>query len=276
MSYLPTYSNDLPAGPQGQRRRNNGNENDARQGYGQQSVPMVIRRLFKTPKNLDLETASWEMFHLIFHPRKAYRSIYYQRQTKNQWARDDPSFFIFQIALISLSSIIWSIYNSGFNNDSDMGALSIIGHFFKSLVMMVILDFFIFGFIMATIFYLLLNRSHFKFKSSQNSVVEWAYCFDVHCNSFLIILLCLYFIQFLLLPIINLQNWISLLIGNSLYCFAIGHYFILTFYGYNQLPFLEKFELYTFTNIRIIDNLFNQFIWHRLIQEIKLLQLLSN
>ncbi|EGA57925.1 Gmh1p [Saccharomyces cerevisiae FostersB] len=142
MSYLPTYSNDLPAGPQGQRRRNNGNENDARQGYGQQSVPMVIRRLFKTPKNLDLETASWEMFHLIFHPRKAYRSIYYQRQTKNQWARDDPSFFIFQIALISLSSIIWSIYNSGFNNDSDMGALSIIGHFFKSLVMMVILDFF--------------------------------------------------------------------------------------------------------------------------------------
>ncbi|CAI4623490.1 CEL_1a_G0033890.mRNA.1.CDS.1 [Saccharomyces cerevisiae] len=240
MSYLPTYSNDLPAGPQGQRRRNNGNENDARQGYGQQSVPMVIRRLFKTPKNLDLETASWEMFHLIFHPRKAYRSIYYQRQTKNQWARDDPSFFIFQIALISLSSIIWSIYNSGFNNDSDMGALSIIGHFFKNLVMMVILDFFIFGFIMATIFYLLLNRSHFKFKSSQNSVVEWAYCFDVHCNSFLIILLCLYFIQFLLLPIINLQNWISLLIGNSLYCFAIGHYFILTFYGYNQLPFLKN------------------------------------
>ncbi|KOG98347.1 Gmh1p [Saccharomyces eubayanus] len=241
MSYLPTYSDDFPTGQPGRRQRSNGNDNAQQQEYSQQSVPMVIKRLFKTPKNLDLETASWEMFHLILHPRKAYRSIYYQRQTKNQWARDDPSFFIFQIVLISISSVIWSIYNSGFNNENgNMGFFGIIGHFFKSLIMMVFLDFFIFGFVMATIFYFLLNRSYFKFKSSQNTVVEWAYCFDVHCNSFLIILLCLYFIQFLLLPIINLQNWISLLIGNSLYCFAIGHYFILTFYGYNQLPFLKN------------------------------------
>ncbi|CAI4045170.1 hypothetical protein SKDZ_11G2360 [Saccharomyces kudriavzevii ZP591] len=241
MSYLPTYSDDFQTGQQGRRQRSNDNENGQDHGYGQQSVPMVIKRLFKTPRNLDVETASWEMFHLIFHPRKAYRSIYYQRQTKNQWARDDPSFFIFQIALISISSVTWSIYNSGFKNDGvSMGFFGIMGHFFKSLIMMVVLDFFIFGFIMATIFYVLLNRSYFKFKSSRNTVVEWAYCFDVHCNSFLIILLCLYFIQFLLLPVINLQNWISLLIGNSLYCFAIGHYFILTFYGYNQLPFLKN------------------------------------
>lgn len=202
---------------------------DLHPNSGGSSVPIVLRRLFKTPRNLDFETAIWEMIHLIFRPRKAFRSFYYQRQTKHQWARDDPSFFILQIGLLTLSSMVWSIvYGHSFFG------------FLKMMTNMILVDFFLFGFVVATIFWLILNRAVFKFRSAVDSQVEWAYCFDVHCNAFLIIWVMLYFLQFLLLPVIHLHKWIGLFVGNSLYCFAFAHYFILTFYGYSQLAFLKS------------------------------------
>ncbi|CDO96335.1 unnamed protein product [Kluyveromyces dobzhanskii CBS 2104] len=192
-------------------------------------VPVVIKRLFKSPTNLDFETASWEMFNLVFKPRTAFKSFYYKLQTKESWARDDPSFFILQIGLLTLSSMVWSIvYGHSF------------GQFLKMMINMIIIDFFAFGAFMATFFWILLNRSFFKFRSASSARVEWAYCFDVHCNAFLIIWCLLYFLQFLLLPIIKLHAWIGLFFGNVLYCTALGYYFILTFYGYSQLPFLKN------------------------------------
>ncbi|CCH62581.1 hypothetical protein TBLA_0H02970 [Henningerozyma blattae CBS 6284] len=202
------------------------------------SLPPVLRRLFKTPKNLDFETASWEMVHLIFKPRMAYRQFYYQRQTNKQWARDDPSFFLLQIGLLMASSLIWSIvYGHS------------VGGFFRMMLNMVVTDFFLFGFTVATIFWFVLNRPMFKFKSAVNSRVEWAYCFDVHCNAFLIIWVSIYFLQFLALPILNMENWFSLVVGNTLYCFAFAHYFILTFYGYSQLTFLKNISFILFPSL---------------------------
>lgn len=199
------------------------------------SFPIVLRRLYKTPKNLDFETATWEMVHLIFKPRKAFRSFYYQHQTRHQWARDDPSFFILQIGLLVLSSMVWSIvYGHSF-----LG-------FVKMMLNMIFVDFFLFGFAIATAFWLILNRPRFKFRSAVESQVEWAYCFDVHCNAFLIIWVLLYFLQFVLLPLIKLHRWIGLFVGNTLYCVAFGHYFILTFYGYSQLPYLKSINFILF------------------------------
>ena len=209
--------------------------NDLHQNFSGSSLPIVLRRLFKTPKNLDFETAVWEMVHLIFKPRKAFRSFYYQRQTKHQWARDDPSFFILQVGLLTLSSMVWSV---------------VYGHtffgFLRMMINMIFVDFFLYGFIVATIFWLILNRPTFKFRSAVETQVEWAYCFDVHCNAFLIIWVALYFMQFLLLPVIHLHRWIGLLVGNALYCFAFAHYFILTFYGYSQMTFLKNIQFILF------------------------------
>lgn len=204
----------------------------------QHTLPPVLRRLLKTPKHLDFETAIWEMIHLIFKPRMAFRQIYYQHQTKKQWARDDPSFFILQIGLLLISSIVWSsVYGHSF------------GGFLKMMVNMVLVDFFLFGFTVATIFWLLLNRPMFKFKSALTSQVEWAYCFDVHCNAFLIIWVSIYLLQFILLPILKLQNWFSLVVGNTLYCASFAHYFILTFYGYSQLSFLKNISFVLFPSL---------------------------
>lgn len=214
---------------------------DLRDNGPRASIPMVIKRLFKSPKALDFETATWEMFNLVFKPRKAFRSFYYQRQTKHKWARDDPSFFILQIMLLSLSSIVWSVvYGHSFFG------------FIKMMINMVFVDFFFFGFAMATIFWLILNQKLFKFRSAQESQVEWAYCFDVHCNAYLIIWCLLYFLQFLLLPLINLHKWIGIFIGNTLYCTAFAHYFVLTFYGYSQLPFLKNINFILFPSLVFI------------------------
>lgn len=218
MASLPTVNRDL--------------HQNVRDGL---SVPTVLRRLYKTPKNLDFETATWEMVNLVLKPRKAFRSFYYQHQTKHQWARDDPSFFILQVGLLILSSMVWSIVYGH----------SLLG-FIKMMLNMVFVDFFLFGFVIATSFWLILNRPRFKFRSATESQVEWAYCFDVHCNAFLIIWVLLYFLQFLLLPLIKLHRWIGLFVGNTLYCLAFGHYFILTFYGYSQLPFLKKINFILF------------------------------
>ncbi|CUS23854.1 LAQU0S12e01530g1_1 [Lachancea quebecensis] len=192
-------------------------------------LPPVLKRLFKSHKNLDFETATWEMINLVFKPRKAYRSLYYQRQTRNRWSRDDPSFFILQVGLLFVSSLVWSVvYGHSFKG------------FIKMMFNMIFIDFFAVGFFVATLFWATLNRSFFKFRSAQNAHVEWAYCFDVHCNAFLVVWCLLYLVQFLMLPAINLHKWIGLFIGNTLYCAAFGQYFVLTFYGYSQLPILKN------------------------------------
>lgn len=237
-------------------------------------IPVVIRRIFRPP-TLDFETAIWEIIYLVISPTKVYKSLYYHKQTKNKWARDDPSFMILLSSFLIISALGWGLAYSP-------GVLSVL----KLMVYMVLVDFFATGVVVATIGWVLANRflridsggSSFTGRirrswfgngsladkltgsssdtqgggnrSSRSTMIggdsgdlEWAYCFDVHCNSFLIIWLCLYVIQFLMLPLLTRNNWFCLFLGNSLYLFAVCYYFIITFYGYNALPFLQHTEL---------------------------------
>ena len=87
-------------------------------------------------------------------------------------------------------------------------------------------------------------------------VLEFGYCFDV-CLPFLCsmrlcgcvtVLMCvrqvairaflpiwtfLYLLQFLLLPLIARDYWVSNLFGNTMYLLALSYYFVITFLGYN-------------------------------------------
>ena len=45
--------------------------------------------------------------------------------------------------------------------------------------------------------------------------------------------------QFVLWPVISRGFWGSLFVGNTLYLAAAGYYFVITFLGYNNLPFLH-------------------------------------
>lgn len=202
----------------------------------------LLKRLFK-PKTLDFETATWEVFHLIVNPRKMYRSNYtYKQQNsrRSSYARDDPSFLILLTALLSFSAIAWG--------------LAYLPHFWdivKLIINMVCVDFYVTGFFIATLLWLLTNKlanslfsiPHAFSAASRYNVnyIDWTFCFDVHCNSFLMIWCLLYMLQFFLLPLINSKKlFVSLLLGNSLYFGAVGYYFVITFYGFNSLPFFNS------------------------------------
>ena len=53
-----------------------------------------------------------------------------------------------------------------------------------------------------------------------DSVVEWAYAFDVHTNAFFPLYLTLYLAQLFLLPIVLKDNWVCFWVGNTLYLAA--------------------------------------------------------
>ncbi|CCH45543.1 putative membrane protein [Wickerhamomyces ciferrii] len=203
-------------------------------------IPIFIKRFFKPP-TLDFETAIWEIFYLIVSPKRVYKSLYYHKQTKNRWARDDPSFMILLVGFLTLSAIAWGVAYSP-------NIISIL----KLILYMVFIDFFIVGVFISTLGWFLANR-FFRKRNTNNTIgavtegdLEWAYCFDVHCNSFLVIWVLLYMIQFILLPLLTMSNWFGLFLGNTLYFISISYYFIITFYGYNALPFLEHTQLILF------------------------------
>lgn len=199
----------------------------------------MFRRLFK-PRTLDFETAIWEIFHLIINPKKMYRSNYTYKQQNNGktlYTRDDPSFLILLTGFLCISAIAWGATYSP--NLWDI---------VKLVVNMVVFDFYVLGILIATVSWAISNKlfnPQFKlltaFSASHYAVnyIDWGFCFDVHCNSFLIIWCLLYLLQFFMLPILTIKKlFVSLLLGNTLYFTAIGYYFVVTFYGFNSLPFV--------------------------------------
>ncbi|RCK63504.1 Protein GMH1 [Candida viswanathii] len=203
------------------------------------NIKTMIKRLFK-PKTLDFETAIWEIFHLIINPRKMYRSHYFYKQqqlqqdmfSRNSYSRDDPSFLILLTGFLSISAIAWGVAYLP-------GVLDI----FKLIVYMVLVDFYLTGIVIATVTWLFMNRlfnDGIQFSKYNVNYVSWGFCFDIHCNSFLIIWCLLYVVQFILLPVIRIKgSVIALVIGNLLYFGSIGYYFVVSFYGFNSLPFIS-------------------------------------
>lgn len=56
-----------------------------------------LRRLLHF-RQMDFEFALWQMLYLFTSPQRVYRNFHYRKQTKDQWARDDPAF----LALLSI------------------------------------------------------------------------------------------------------------------------------------------------------------------------------
>ncbi|KAJ3148504.1 Protein unc-50 [Geranomyces michiganensis] len=191
--------------------------------------PTYIRRLFSF-RQMDFEVALWEMFYLCVSPDRVYRNIKYHKQTKNQWARDDPAFIVLLFFCLTISAVAYGmVYSVGF-----LGLLRLI-------LWMVFVDFLLVGAVVATTLWFVTNR--FLLQHNPHSVqqsVEWAYAFDVHCNSFFPMFLVTYVLQLFFVPIVVRNNWISMFIGNTLYLAATSYYVYITFLGYKALPFLKN------------------------------------
>lgn len=183
---------------------------------------------------MDFELAAWQLTYLCLAPRRVYRNVYFHKQTKNTWARDDPAILILVSACLAVAAIAWSVVYS-FNLYEGL----------RLIAFMIFRDFLLCGVITATLFWFISNKlllSPPSHSTPADSVVEWAYAFDVHTNAFFPLYLTLYLAQLFLLPIVLKDNWVCLWVGNTLYLAAFAQYIYGTYLGLNALPFLIRSE----------------------------------
>jgi len=183
---------------------------------------------------MDFELAAWQLTYLCLSPRRVYRNVYFHKQTKNTWARDDPAILVLIGACLCVSAIAWGIVYS--YNVREILSIALI---------MIFRDFLLSGVIIATLLWFTANRlllSPPSHSTPADSNVEWAYAFDVHTNAFFPLYLTLYLAQLLLLPIILTDYWVCLWIGNTLYLAAFAQYTYGIYLGLNALPFLVRSE----------------------------------
>ncbi|XP_014674197.1 PREDICTED: protein unc-50 homolog isoform X2 [Priapulus caudatus] len=192
-----------------------------------------LRRLIKF-RQMDFEFAFWQMLYLVIAPQKVYRNFNYRKQTKDQYARDDPAFLV----LLSLCLVGSSV---GFSLVLRLGFFG----FVKFMLWVVFIDCIGVGLMIASIFWFLTNRYLVR-PTHTGQDVEWGYCFDVHLNAFFPLLMILHVFQLIFLKhfIAVEPDWfLPKLFGNTLWLIAIGYYIYITFLGYSALPLLHKTQV---------------------------------
>nr|BCL66258.1 uncharacterized conserved protein [Volvox reticuliferus] len=207
----------------------------ARRIHMRNHMATYLRRLFK-PRQWDLEYTFWLMLQLCISPKTAYRHTAYHKQTKNQWARDDPAFVVVCCILVASASLAYCVTFGNSLKDSVIIVLSA-----------VLVDFLVLGVSVATACWLITNRFLRKRSLHHHQVeqnVEWLYAFDVHCNSFFPFFLLMYVLQFILSPVLLWPGSLSSALSNALYAISVGLYNYLTFLGYSALPFLDRTEVF--------------------------------
>lgn len=166
------------------------------------------------------------------HYQYRFKNSVYRKQTKNQYARDDPAFLVILAACIILSA----------------AALSIVLHlnflsFIKFTFWLVLVDCILIGAIVATFFWFFTNKI-LKKDGLPNEDVEWGYAFDIHLNAFFPPLIIVHIFQMLFFSYFISQDWfISRLCGNTLWLIAVIYYCYITYLGYRSLPYLINTKL---------------------------------
>jgi len=192
--------------------------------------PEYLRRIIHYPQ-MDIEYTFWQMFYLCIEPSRVYRTAQYHKQTKNQWARDDPAFVAILVFFLSVASLAFAV---AFKVH---GILNILKLMFWS----VFIDFISIGLLIATVGWWISNK-YLRVRGihSVEQTVEWLYAFDIHCNSYFPVFLITYVIQFFFIPLFLSNKFVSTLFANTTYLIAFVSYYHVTFRGYSALPFLHN------------------------------------
>ncbi|XP_026563215.1 protein unc-50 homolog [Pseudonaja textilis] len=187
-----------------------------------------LRRLLHF-RHMDFEFAVWQMLYLFTSPQKVYRNFQYRKQTKDQWARDDPAFLVLLSIWLCVSTI-------GFGFVLGLGFVEMI----KLLLWVVFIDCVGVGLLIATLMWFISNKFLLKHQNRDYDV-EWGYAFDVHLNAFYPLLVILHFIQlFFIHHVILSASSLGYFVGNTFWLVAISYYIYVTFLGYSALPFLKN------------------------------------
>ncbi|KAL0638085.1 hypothetical protein Q9L58_002864 [Maublancomyces gigas] len=186
-------------------------------------LPPFFRRLFKFPQ-MDFET------HLTF-----------DTETKNSWSRDDPSFIVLLTFFLTLTSFAWGLaYTPAFTSILRLMFSLVIGHFLVTSLLFAAAGYFLAGKFLKVRGTGPLGRAGIV---GGEGDIEFMYCFEIGVRAFFPVWVFLYVVQFLMMPILTRDYWISTFLGNSLYLIAFSYYCVITFMGYNALPFLHHTEI---------------------------------
>jgi len=201
-------------------------------------LPPYLRRVVKW-RQMDIELTCWQMLHLCIAPKLVYRHTTYHKQTKNQWARDDPAFVVLTSLLVAAASLAYAVT---YGSSAARAALTVTSA--------VLVDFLGLGAALATACWLLANRylrvpgpSH---AHAVEQSVEWLYAFDVHCNSYFPLFVALYVLQFFLSPLLLAPGAVPAALSVALYAAALSYYHYTQFLGYAALPFLQHTQLFLY------------------------------
>jgi len=192
-------------------------------------VVEYLRRLVNQSQ-MDFDYTFWQMLYLCISPSRVYRQTSYHKQTKNQWARDDPAFVVILVYFLVISALAYGIA---------FGASA--GAVLKLMLAVVLRDFLATGVLIATIFWWISNK-YLRVQGihSVEQDVEWLYAFDIHCNAFFPAFLVVVVVQYFFVHLMLGTGIVAVTIGNAVYSLVIVYYYYVTFLGYNALPFLSQ------------------------------------
>ena len=197
--------------------------------------PDYARRLLDWSQ-MDFEATFDQMLALLSaDPSTANKHFFQRKQTKDQWARDDPAFVVLEGAFVLVASLAYAIALEPF---------SVWGYLWSCFYNLVI-NWLLLGCIISSLCCHVSNR--FLREHHGNTMeqeVEWLFAFDVHSNAFFCSFLITYVLQYFLLPIVMGTNFLSCLLANALYASGAIWYAYNTYQGYNALPFISNPQVF--------------------------------
>eukprot|EP00918_Siedleckia_nematoides_P106989 GHVU01233310.1.p1 GENE.GHVU01233310.1~~GHVU01233310.1.p1 ORF type:complete len:261 (+),score=22.51 GHVU01233310.1:137-919(+) len=202
-----------------------------------------LHRIFSR-NQMDFEYAFAQMTYLCVSPRRVARWAQYRKQTKNRFARDDPSFTLLLLIFLIGSGLAYGV---AFGSKG------------WSLVLSCALppvSFLGFGVLVSSATYIV--AEHFLRSTDASEVwqdsqrreeemkgqIEWAYCFDVHCNAAFASFIISWVLQYLLLPIIIKDTFVPAVVANSLHFASVVFYCYVTTLGFNVIPCISNAEVF--------------------------------
>lgn len=199
------------------------------------AMPEYFRRLCDF-RQMDFESAFDQLLGLLStEPQRVYATFYYRKQTRNQWARDDPAFFVLVTFFVVVSALAYATVFC----DATLWSYT------WAVLYSVVVDWLLIGLLVAFSCCHAANkylRQHHSHTVEQD--VEWLYSLDVHTNAYFCSFLITHVLQFFLLPVLLGKSVLSCVLSNTLYAIAMIWYAYITHLGYRALPFLGNTQVF--------------------------------
>lgn len=188
--------------------------------------------------SMDKESAIWQFTSMYVKPAAVCRMITTHKHAKGRWSRDDPAFLLIEVGVLAAISLIWSIL--------PMTPFSL-GTIIRALSTFIIFDFFIIGGVLATIVWFCLNKWG-KTKLTAHHIdedIEWRYCFDVYCNSFIAIIVDINigFVMVSILGMISNHWFFRVFLPDLVLLIGVVHFVVLAVPLILVIPYVNKFSI---------------------------------